>query len=269
MGMFTHQYTFHHAAHIHQHIARTYLAHLHHSPRKICHILGIRMSLHYLHRIGSCWGTFLTRCTRWCRNSLRRPSGTSRVCISCSLYRRVPSIRRDNWRDTARTATCCRLWTLRRSRRRTTRSSRPNILYHNCTCRCPSACRCPCSLRCRSSRCRARSLCRRCWAGSKPSACWCRTSRRSLRSKKIIKGTNGSRWSKRLTWILVLVLPPEFDVAFVLLGDRLALLLASRDVRAQHLLNLHQAHLAGLVATQFLLLPVSIATAVFSTLSLL
>lgn len=74
---------------------------------------------------------------------------------------------------------------------------------------------------------------------------------------------------RRLTGKLVLALPPELDVALVLLGDRLALLLASGDVSAQHFLDFHQPHLAGLVTSQFLLLPVGIAAAVLSTLCFL
>lgn len=75
--------------------------------------------------------------------------------------------------------------------------------------------------------------------------------------------------TRSLTGIFVLTLPPKLDVALVLLGDRLALLLASSQVGAQHLLDLDQSHLAGLVAAKFLLFPVGIATAVLSTLCFL
>lgn len=75
--------------------------------------------------------------------------------------------------------------------------------------------------------------------------------------------------ARRLTGIFFLVLPPELDVALVLFGDRMALLLASGQVRAQHLLDLDEPHLARLVAAQLLLLPIRIATAVLSTLCFL
>lgn len=63
------------------------------------------------------------------------------------------------------------------------------------------------------------------------------------------------------------MLPPELNVTLVLLHDVVALQLALADVIAEHLLDLDQPELAGLVASQFLLLPVSIATVMLSTLS--
>lgn len=70
----------------------------------------------------------------------------------------------------------------------------------------------------------------------------------------------------RPTWIFVLVLPPELNVTLVLLHDVVTLQLALADVIAEHLLDLDQPELAGFVASQFLLLPVSIATVMLSTL---
>lgn len=78
-----------------------------------------------------------------------------------------------------------------------------------------------------------------------------------------------TRFEVNLTWELVLILPPELDVALVLLGDCLTLLLASHHVSAEHFLDLDEAHLACLVAAELLLLPVGIAATVFTTLRFL
>lgn len=52
----------------------------------------------------------------------------------------------------------------------------------------------------------------------------------------------------------------------MLLGNRLALLLATDHVSAKHFLNLNEPHLARFVAAELLLFPVGITATVFPTL---
>lgn len=156
---------------------------------------------------------------------------------------------------------------LHKSHRSTIRNFLLNILYHNCTFRCPFGCRCLCMLHCRNIQCIEHSPCRNGLEDSKLLRCRCRTTWRNLKQGiLIIAHRVRTVWR---TWKFFLTLPPEFNVALVLLGNCLALLFASAIVGAKRFLDLNQSQLARLVASQLLFLPMSVAPVMLSTLSFL
>lgn len=235
----THQHTFRHVAHILRRISRTYQGRLHRSHRNFCRTQDTDEIPRYSHKTGSSLSMYPSRCTRWCRSILPSPSWTIRFYTFRNSSPPGRSSSRGTIHDIECTTICSRLWKLHRSSRHMPRSSLRHILYHNCIFRCPFACHCLCRHRCQSNLCKGDNPCRSDGEGSTLWGCQCRTIWRNLKKKRKIDNL----WrhcmpTRRLTGIFILMLPPEFDITLVLLGDRQALLLASGDVSAQHLLDL-------------------------------